>query len=626
MCAAPPPFPPAWMEVLMSSRPFLDPLARPVAGDERPAWGSDIVVAMLRRLGVEYAAITPGSSFRGLHDSLVNFGGNVDPGLIICNHEEVAVAVAHGYAKARGRPMAAIVHSNVGLMHATMAIFNAWADRQPVLVLGATGPLDSRLRRPWIDWIHTANGQGQLVREYTKWESQPASLGAIPEAMLRAWRTMLIEPRGPVYLCLDATLQEQPLDDTSPVDLPDVARYPLPAPPPPPSDAVVAAARLLVSAERPVLLVGRATRTDDGWSEVVELAELLGAAVLTDLKSEASFPTNHPLHQAWPTTQGDETSREVVGQADVIMALEWTDPAGTVRGGPAAVAERHNQSSATRPRLINVSLNEYAVRSWAADHQELPPADLPILSTATQTIGALLPEVRRLLKDDWSARGRADRRWEAHRARRVALEARWAAAREAVWAATPIRMTRLLGELATALGERRFQVTLVRVPLAWPAGVWDFAQPGAYLGNDGGAGVGSGPGMGVGAALGLQGTGRLPIAILGDGDMLMAPSALWTAAHHRIPILLIVANNQTYFNDEQHQERVARARARPVDNKWLGQRMDAPAVDFAALGHALGVEGIGPVTAPDDLAEAYRRAVRAVDEGRPVLVDVRIAS
>ncbi len=610
----------------MSSRPFLDPLTRPVAGDERLAWGSDIVVAMLRRLGVEYAAIVPGSSFRGLHDSLVNFGGNVDPGLIICNHEEVAVAVAHGYAKARGRPMAAIVHSNVGLMHATMAIFNAWADRQPVLVLGATGPLDSRLRRPWIDWIHTANGQGQLVREYTKWESQPASVGAIPEALLRAWRTMLIEPRGPVYLCLDATLQEQPLDAGSPVELPDVARYPLPPPPAPTSDAVATAARLLVGAERPLLLAGRGAHSDDGWGDTVELAELLGAAVLTDLKSGASFPTDHPLHQASPTTQGDETSRDVIEQADVIMALEWTDPAGTVRGGPPATAGHHDQASANRPRLINVSLNEYAVRSWAADYQELPPADVPILSTATQTVHALLPEVRRLLQDDGSARDRADRRWEEHRARRAALEARWAAARDAVWAATPISMTRLVGELATVLGERRSQVTLIRVPLAWPAGVWDFTQPGAYLGNDGGAGVGSGPGMSVGAALGLQGTGRLPIAILGDGDMLMAPSALWTAAHHRTPILLIVANNQSYFNDVQHQERVARTRARPVDNKWLGQRMDEPAVDFAALAHALGVEGIGPVTAPDDLADAYRRAIQAVDEGRPVLVDVRIGS
>ena len=128
----------------------------------RAEWGSDVVVDLLKAFEIEYIAINPGATFRGLHDSLVNYGGNHAPEIILCNHEEIAVALAHGYARAKGRPMAAAVHNVVGLQHASMAIYNAWADRLPVIVMGGTGPMDSANRRPWIDWVHTANVQGKL--------------------------------------------------------------------------------------------------------------------------------------------------------------------------------------------------------------------------------------------------------------------------------------------------------------------------------------------------------------------------------------------------------------------------------------------------------------------------------
>ncbi len=517
---------------------------------------------MLRRLGVEYAALNPGASFRGLHDSLVNYNRNESPALILCNHEEVAVALAHGYAKASGRPMAAVVHSNVGLMHATMSIFNAWVDRVPVFVLGATGPMDSTLRRPWIDWIHTANGQGQLVRDYTKLESQPASVAAIPEAMLRAWRVMLTEPSGPVYVCLDAGQQEQRLDPSVPLELPDPGLFPVAPPPPPSPDAIREACRLLVGAEFPVLLLGRAGRTEHSWRDLVELAELLGAAVLTDAKSPASFPTDHPLHQSSPSLFGDAAFHRIVRRADVVLALERIDPAGTL-GGSIRPERGGSAMTQSRPRLINVSLEDFAIRSWTADYYELCAAEVPILSTADQTLSALLPEVRRAMVADPAARKRADRRLDELRGRRTQLEGEWAAAREAAWEVRPIRMVRLVGELWTATGRGQREAVIVRGPLAWPAGVWDFRFPGSYLGYDGGAGIGSGPGMAVGAALALRGSGRIPVAILGDGDFLMAPSALWTAAHHHIPLLIVVVNNRSYFNDEEHQERVARTRGRP---------------------------------------------------------------
>src|SRR5215212_9130011 len=209
----------------------------------RAEYGSDVVVVMLRALGIDYAAANPGASWRGLHDSMVNFGDGTPEMLLTC-HEEIAVAMAHGYARAAGKPMAAITHNIVGLQHATMAIFNAWCDRVPLIVLGGTGPMDTRQRRPWIDWVHTALVQGNQVRDYVKWDDQPSSIEAIPESLLRAYRIAMTEPRGPVYVCLDAGIQEQRV--TGAIRIPDVSKYAPPAPPGPNPESIREAARLLV--------------------------------------------------------------------------------------------------------------------------------------------------------------------------------------------------------------------------------------------------------------------------------------------------------------------------------------------------------------------------------------------
>jgi thiamine pyrophosphate-dependent acetolactate synthase large subunit-like protein len=611
----------------------IEHLDRPTVAAVRPPapeWGSDVAAEMLRLLGVEYAALNPGASFRGLHDSLVNYNGNERPGMILCNHEEVAVAIAHGYAKLSERPMAAIVHSNVGLLHATMAIFNAWADRLPVLVLGATGPMDATQRRPWIDWLHTSYAQGEVVRNFTKWEHQPASVEAIPEAMLRAWHAAIAEPSGPVYVCFDAGLQEQRLDPSRPVSIPDVTRYPLPTPIQPSAEAIERAARWLTAAEFPVVLLGRGGRSEQSWRELVALAEALGAAVLSDSKSPAGFPTSHPLHQAGVAMRGGQEFAEVLRQADVVLALERIDPAGTLRMAlqEGAGQARSGHQEVSWPRLINVSLDSLALRSWSADFQELPPAELPIIASVGPTITALLDRVERGLADDPAARRRAEARTRVHQARRQRMDAAWADRRIQSWepaSGSLMSLTRAIAELRTALGDRYQQAIMARIPLTWTNGVWEFDQPGSFLGGDGGAGIGSGPGMTVGAALAARGSGRTVIGVLGDGDLLMANSALWTAAHHEIPLLIVVANNRSYFNDEEHQERMARVRSRPVENRWVGQRLDEPPVDFAGLARTLGVEGFGPVSDPTELPKTYGAALAAIDEGRPALVDVRIS-
>ncbi len=587
------------------------PGATPAGGAAE--WGSDVIAAMLRQLGVEYVALNPGASFRGLHDSLVNHLGNERPEIVLCNHEEVAVAIAHGYAKLRGHAMAVALHSNVGLMHASMGIFCAWADRQPVLALGGTGPMDASKRRPWIDWVHTSNAQGELVRDYVKWDHQPGGVTAIPEAMLRAWQVIHQEPRGPAYLSFDVSQQEERLTSAPP--LPDLARYPHAAPLSPDPDAVRRAAALLVGAMHPVILPGRVPPTQQAWDELRELAELLGAAVLADWKSPISFASTHDLQQNAETNFVDEDSAPILGEADVLLSLDRIDPAGTMRAGRVSPTAQ----------LIHVSPEVFAVRSWSADHQELPPAAIPITASVAPTMSALIAQVRAALSRDGSAVGRIADRTDALRARHQQIAARWEAARKEAWDRSPLPLARVLGELRAALGPRARDGIIARGTLGWPRAGWAFDRPAAYLGGDGGGGIGSGPGMAVGTALAARGSARPVIAVLGDGDLLMAPTALWTAAHHAIPLLVVVANNQTYLNDEEHQERIALQRGRPVANRWIGQRMDRPPVDFARLASSMGVEAFGPVTEPAGLATAFAEALRSLDEGRPVLVDARIS-
>ncbi len=563
---------------------------------ERPAaspkqneiWGSDAIAAMLRALDIPYIALNPGASFRGLHDSLVNYLGNERPQLLLCLHEESAVAIAHGYAKAAGRMMGVALHSNVGLMHASMAIFNAWCDRVPMLILGATGPWDAARRRPWIDWIHTSSDQGALVRDYTKWDNQPASVPAAYEALLRAAQIANSAPRGPTYVNLDAALQETKIGPLPP--LPDVSRYRAPEPVLPKPELIDAAAQLLSAAEHPVILAGRVARTGAGWKSRVALAEKLQASVLTDLKAGASFPTDHPLHAAPPATFLHENAKEALREADVVLSLDWIDTAGALKQawGDAPVGAK----------VILVSPDAHVHRGWSMDYQGLPPADVYLMCEPDPVVSLLLEAVEP----------------------RAAAAAKQRAEEKTTDETLSLRALADEFNAATA----GLNVCLARLPLGWNGAYRHFKHPFDYLGSDGGGGVGAGPGMTVGAALALQDSGRLVAGILGDGDFLMGVTALWTAAHYRIPCLLIVANNRSFYNDELHQERVARERGRPVENKWIGQRIDEPDIDLASMAGAQGAFGIGPVTELEELKPSLQKAIELVGEGKVCVVDVRV--
>ncbi len=559
-----------------------------------PMFGSDAVADTLRALGIPYIALNPGASFRGLHDSLVNHLGNHDPTMLLCLHEEHAIAIAHGWAKVTGRAMAAAVHSNVGLMHGAMAIFNAWCDRMPVLVIGATGPVDAVKRRPWIDWIHTARDQGALVRPYTKWDDQPASPGAAREALLRATWLAGTAPMGPVYVNLDAEMQEAPLE--APLPALDALRHAprvLSAPHP---DLVRRAAELLSGARRPLILMGRVSREVGAWTARIALAERLGARVATDLKVGAAFPTDHPLHAGAPATFTSPAVQAAICDADAILSLDWVDLAGTLKStlGGADISAR----------IVQVSVDHHLHNGWSMDHQGLPPIDVFLAAEPDQAVPALLAALG-------PGPGPAEERSAAP------VEAPPSALDDG-----PISVEQLAQALRQAVGARN--CSLIQAPLSWNGASWPFRHPLDYLGSDGGGGIGSGPGLSVGAALALKGSGRLPVSIIGDGNFLMGVTALWTAAHYGIPLLVVVANNRSFYNDEVHQERVALMRGRPIENKWIGQRIDDPAIDLAGMARAQGAVAFGPIETADALVTVFGAAIEAVEAGSVAVVDVRV--
>ena len=572
-------------------------LDRPVPGDNRPMeWVSDVAAEMLRRMGIRYVSLNPGASYRGFHDSLVNYLGNSDPQILLCLHEDHAVSIAHGYASVLDEPMGVVLHSNVGLMHGLMGIFNAWCDRAPVLVMGATGPVDAPLRRPWIDWIHTAKDQGALLRNFVKYDDEPRSAEAIVETMLRANLLTRQAPKGPVYVCFDAGLQETPLKDGE-VTMPDVSRFKPAEPPPAPARAVTETAELLAGARNPVLLFGRMSARTDDWDRRVKLAELAGAGVITDLKNRAVFPTDHALHVGAPSNWIGPFGQEELMAADVVVAFDWVDLAGSFK----PLAPRGGVPG----RIVNCTLDSYLHNGWSADHFGLSAADIPVLADPDVFVGQLLEGLERHLD--------GESRWNgAAKPKPPAEESRTSSDR--------IAPRDIANALKAACGDRK--ITLTRVPLGWASDSWHFAHPLDYLGNDGGGGLASGPGNAIGAGLALLESDRTAVAILGDGDFMQGGSALWTAAHYRIPVLFLVSNNRSNFNDEVHQEAMATQRGRPVENRWIGQRIDEPAIDLAAYARAQGLAAVGPVESPDKLQAALEEGLAAVDSGRPCLVDV----
>lgn len=559
-------------------------------------YGSDVAIGALDRLGIDHVAFNPGASFRGLHESMVHAGVQRH---VLCLSEGVAVAVGHGFAKATGRPMAVFLHNLVGLQSGSMALFNAWIDQVPMLVVGGSGPADRTERRPWIDWIHAAKPQGSAVRDWVKWDDEPTSIPAMLSSLSRAYRLATAPPEGPVYVALDALLQE---NEAPPVDLSVLEATP-PSRITAPTADLEELADALLSADRPVVVTDTTGRSRLAYDALVSLSELLKISVI-DIGGRHSFPNTHP-------GDGTQLRSQLLADADLVLLLDVRDPGWALCD--VNPADRSARSLVTEDcRVVSVGLSALMTRGFLEPQGELRPGDEELVADTA----VALPELVAMIE--------ADRRCEVAAARRADGYATGHARQEEGLAGSgPIDDDDLAAAAYRAVREGPWQLAYGSLRGAVRR-QWELDHWNAHLGGSGGAGLGYGVGAAIGAALGDE-EDRLIVSLQADGDLLYTASGLWTAAHERLPLLMVVVNNRSYGQDRMHQTIMARQRSRPEAHAAVGIDLDDPEIDFAGLARAQGVEAFGRITDAEELDETLQRAARIVrDEHRPVVVDVQV--
>jgi acetolactate synthase I/II/III large subunit len=575
-----------------------------VLTNERP--GSDFMLEVFKSLGIEYATANPASSLRALHESIINYGGNKSPELLTCCHEESSVAMAHGYAKIEGKPIMAMCHGTVGLQHAAMAIYNAFCDRVPaIIVLG--NEVDATARRSFVDWTHAAQDAAAMVRDITKWDDAPASLQHFAESAVRAYKIAMTPPMGPVVLVANGKLQEEPIEESN-LHIPKLN---MTSPPQGDSGAIAEAARLLVAAENPVIVTGRLARTPNAVKLLVELADTLQAPV-NDQRNRMNFPTNHRLYGA-----GN------IGSADVILGLEVEDMYMlTHRISPLNRIGMDEPKRLTKDgaKVISISSQELFQRSNYQDFARYNEMDLTIGGDGEATLPSLIEACKRLLTDDRrrAMRERGVRLAEAHQK----LHEQNLAQATLGWDSSPLTTARVAAELWPQI--RNEDWSLVgndQFFSRWPSRLWTFDKHYQYIGGSGGEGVGYGAPAAVGAALANKKHGRLTINIQNDGDLNYAPGVLWTAAHHKIPMLTVMHNNRGYHQEVMFVTTMAARANRDTSRAHIGTRLTDPNIDYASMARTYGMFGIGPITDPKDLGPAIKRALEVVKGGEPALID-----
>jgi acetolactate synthase-1/2/3 large subunit len=572
--------------------------------------GSDYMVDVLKSLGIEYVCSVAGSSFRALHESVINYGGNKSPEFISCCHEEASVAIAHGYAKIEGKPIAIFAHGTVGLQHASMAVYNAYCDRVPVYIVIGNNIDVTKRDAAYGEWPHSVQDAAAMVRDYTKWDDLPISLEHFGESAVRAYKIAMTPPMGPVLIVADSELQEHPIEEGV---NPRVPKLTMPSPPQGDSGSVVEAAKMLVQAENPLIVVDRYARTQAGIDLLVQLAETLQVPVI-DQAARMNFPTRHPLNQS-------SRRAAVVLSADVIMGLEATDFWSAMNTMHDQVNRTSHSIAKSDVKTISITTGDLYTKANYQDFFRYQPVDLAMAADPEATLPSLIEEVKRQLT---SGRKQAlrDRGKKLAASHQQALELARTDASYA-WDASPVSTGRLCAEIWAQIKDEDWSlVSLLRHFSWWPLRLWPFDKHYQYIGIQGGGGVGYNAPASVGAALANKKHGRLSISIQDDGDLLFGPSVLWTAAHHKIPLLSVMHNNRAYHEELMHVQRMANRHNRGIDRAHIGTTFEDPAVDFAKVAQGLGVYAEGPITDPNEIAPALKRAIAVVKRGEPALVDV----
>jgi acetolactate synthase-1/2/3 large subunit len=584
-----------------------------LAPSERP--GADFMVDVLKSLGFDYLCANPGTSFRGLHESIINYGGNQNPEFITCCHEESSVAMAHGYFKIEGKPLCVCAHGTVGLQHASMAIYNAWCDRVPIyIVLG--NMIDATKRHSYGDWDHAVQDAAATVRDFVKWDDLPISLPHFAESAVRAYKVAMTPPMEPVVLVVDQELAENPIPTGTKLNIPKLT---LAVPPQGDSGAVAEAARLLVETENPVIVLGRAARTQQGVDRLVELAELLQAPVI-DKTLRMNFPTRHPLSQSVGAQPGRH-GRPLIAQADVILGLEVNDFWDVVNSFSEQQNGTWRRTAKREAKLISINTEDLYSKSNYQDFQRYTEIDVDIAADVEATLPSLIDAIKRRIT---AGRSRTFQERGAKLAMAHDKELELTRTEAAYgWDDTPISVARLCAELWEQIKNEDWSFVSYCSYLSWwPLRLFDFKKHYQYIGESGGYGIGYNAPATLGAALANRKYGRLTVNTQSDGDLMYAPGILWTAAHHRIPILNIMHNNRAYHQELMYIQRMCNRHNRGIDRAKIGTTLEDPNIDFAKMAQSMGVYAEGPITDPKDLGPAMKRAIDVVKRGEPALVDV----
>lgn len=567
---------------------------------------SDVIVDLMQHYGFDYVTLNPGASFRGLHDSLINYGGDC-PKMLVCQHEETAVQIAHGYTRATGRPMATILHDLVGLLHGQMAIYYAFTDRAPVFLIGATGPMDEGKRRPRSDWHHTAQSQGDVVRNFTKYDYQPHAIEGVTDSFMRAYSTMITEPQGPTYLCYDALLQETPL--SAAVTMPPEGAMAAPAPMAADPVMLEKIVKTLLEAERPYIMAEFTGRQLGNFDKLVTLAETLGVAVW-DVNSALCFPNRHPQNLSMDT--------QSLAQADAILALD-------VRDWEKATAKLDSTTRELTSYLsdtciwMDIGFHEMGMKSWSLDYGRYLAKSLSALGDPRLAMPQMTQIALRLLADDPRLVAKVAERKSSIAARHTKIFADWAAEAAANREGSPLTLPRLAQEIWDVVKTEDWVLSCGTLR-QWARKLWNFDKPYRHPGKS--LGTSTQIGMSLGVALAYKDTDKVVVAIQPDGDLMYDAGALWTAAKHRIPLLIVMFNNRAYYNDWHHQIRMAQMRGTDEGKAHIGMDIFDPEPDFATIAKGMGVWAEGPIDRPEDVGPAIRRALEVVKSGRPALVDV----
>ena len=557
--------------------------------------GSDAMVQTIKDLGIEFVAANPGSSFEGLQESLINYGNppNQTPEFITALHEESSVAMAHGYAKATGKPMIALLHGTLGLQHASMAMYNAFHDRAPIFMIVGNDP----------DFIpaHTARDMAGMVRSFTKWDAQPKTLDDVLIAIHRGYNEAITPPMAPTLLVIDTDLQKNNAPG---------AKGPAYKPPQfvtVDTTRVREIAKGLVDARNPRIAVGR-LRTPDGVKLAVELAELVGACTSTAATNgPMSFPQRHRL-----CGPGADTSY------DYVLGLDA--PGAQVSIATVTLASIKPQRDPADIGFGGLDgRNRFEARNGNANRGVVIEAD------AEASLPLIIEEAKRLQTSATKAMAqeRAAKHAVANHEARVQAISRAVEVARAGWNGTPISTARLYAELWPLIKNEDWCLSS---PSGFSGGhnaqLWDHDKPYSYLGGQGGGGMGYGAPASTGAALAARGRNRIVVNIQCDGDLNYAPGVLWTAVHHKLPMLTVMHNNRAWHQEFMFVEYMAGVRGRGGDRSWIGSTLRDPDIDYVKMAGGYGMAGEGPISDPAKLSASLKRGVDAVKRGEPYMIDV----